>query len=56
MGVGLIAPEYLATIAFTELRTALTIQSHMKELGYEEWTLAQSFFCGYGWLHAPLQR
>ncbi|KAL9610907.1 MAG: hypothetical protein Q9167_004417 [Letrouitia subvulpina] len=44
MGVGLIALEYLATIAFTELRTALTVRSHMKDLGYKEWTLAQSFF------------
>lgn len=48
MGVGLIAPEYLATIAFTELRTALTVQSHMKDLGYDEWTLAQSFFVAMG--------
>lgn len=48
MGVGLIAPEYLATIAFTELRTALTVQSHMKDLGYSEWTLAQSFFVAMG--------
>ncbi len=48
MGVGLIAPEYVATIAFTELRTALTVQSHMKGLGYKEWTLAQSFFVAMG--------
>ena len=48
MGVGLIAPEYVATIAFTELRTALTVQSHMKDLGYNEWTLAQSFFVAMG--------
>lgn len=40
MFVGLIAPEYVATIAFTELRTALTVQSHMQDLGFEEWTLA----------------
>ncbi|KAF2112619.1 hypothetical protein BDV96DRAFT_648871 [Lophiotrema nucula] len=48
MGVGLVAPEYLATIAFTELRTALTVQSHMKDLGYKEWTLAHSFFVAMG--------
>lgn len=48
MGVGLIVPEYVATIAFTELRTALTVQSHMKDLGYKEWTLAQSFFVAMG--------
>ncbi|KAL8998655.1 MAG: hypothetical protein Q9169_002315 [Polycauliona sp. 2 TL-2023] len=48
MFVGLIAPEYVATIAFTELRTALMVQSHMKNLGYKEWTLAQSFFVAMG--------
>ena len=48
MCVGLLAPEYVATIAFTELRTALTVQSHMKDLHYEEWTLAQSFFVAMG--------
>ncbi|KAL9112487.1 MAG: hypothetical protein Q9227_003329 [Pyrenula ochraceoflavens] len=48
MGVGLLAPEYVATIAFTELRTALMVQSHMKDLGYKDWTLAQSFFVAMG--------
>jgi len=48
MAVGLLAPEYVATIAFTELRTALTVQSHMKKLGFKEWTLAQSFFVAMG--------
>ena len=48
MVVGLLAPEYVATIAFTELRTAVTVQSHMKDLGYREWTLAQSFFVAMG--------
>ena len=48
MCVGLLAPEYVATIAFTELRTALTVQSHMKDLGYKEWTLTQSFFVAMG--------
>ncbi|KAL8727845.1 MAG: hypothetical protein Q9166_005791 [cf. Caloplaca sp. 2 TL-2023] len=48
MFVGLIAPEYVATIAFTELRTALMVQSSMKDLGYKEWTLAQSFFVAMG--------
>jgi hypothetical protein len=48
MGVGLIAPELVATVAFTELRTALTVQSHMKDLGNKEWTLAQSFFVSMG--------
>ena len=48
MGVGLLAPEYVATIAFTELRTALTVQSHMRNLGYKQWTLAQSFFVAMG--------
>ena len=48
MVVGLLAPEYVACIAFTELRTALTVQSHMKDIGYDEWTLAQSFFAAMG--------
>ena len=48
MAVGLIAPEYVATIAFTKLRTALTVQYHMKDIGYEDWTLAQSFFVAMG--------
>ncbi|KFX92859.1 hypothetical protein V497_08823 [Pseudogymnoascus sp. VKM F-4516 (FW-969)] len=48
MCVGLLAPELVATIAFTELRTALTVQSHMKELGYKDWSLAQSFFVAMG--------
>ncbi|KAL8821928.1 MAG: hypothetical protein Q9191_007209 [Dirinaria sp. TL-2023a] len=48
MGVGLVAPEYVATIAFTELRTALTVRSHMKDLGYKEWALTQSFFVAMG--------
>ena len=48
MAVGLLAPEYVATIAFTELRTALTVQSHMRDLGYKEWTVAQSFFVAMG--------
>lgn len=48
MGVGLLVPEYMATIAFTELRTALTVQSHMKQLGYKERTLARSFFVALG--------
>jgi hypothetical protein len=48
MVVGLIAPELVATCAFTELRTALTVRSHMKDLGYEDWSLAQSFFVAMG--------
>ena len=48
MAVGLLAPEYIATVAFTELRTALTVQSHMKDLGYKQWTLAQSYFVAMG--------
>lgn len=48
MGVGLIVPEYMATVAFTELRTALTVQSHMKNLGYQQWTLVQSFYVVMG--------
>lgn len=48
MFVGLVAPEYVATIAFTELRTALMVQSSMMGLGYKEWTLAQSFFVAMG--------
>lgn len=34
MFVGFIAPEYLTTIAFTELRTALIVQSYTKNFGY----------------------
>ncbi|KAF2738240.1 hypothetical protein EJ04DRAFT_60287 [Polyplosphaeria fusca] len=48
MGVGLLAPEYMATIAFTELRIALTVQGHMKDIGYDEWSLSQSFFVAMG--------
>lgn len=48
MGVGLIAPELIATCAFTELRTALTVQNHMKDLGHKDWTLSQSFFVAMG--------
>lgn len=48
MFVGLVAPEYVATIAFTELRTALMVQSHMRSLGYTNWTLGQSFFAAMG--------
>jgi hypothetical protein len=48
MGVGLIAPELVATCAFTELRTSLTVRSHMRDLGYEDWSLAQSFFVAMG--------
>ena len=48
MAVGLLAPEYIATIAFTELRTALVVRSHIQSLGYEEWTLAHSFFVAMG--------
>ena len=48
MSVGLLAPEYVATIAFTELRTALIVRSHMRSLGYGNWTLAQSFFAAMG--------
>ncbi|OBT43352.1 hypothetical protein VE00_05751 [Pseudogymnoascus sp. WSF 3629] len=48
MGVGLIAPELVATCAFTELRTSLTVRSHMRDLAYEDWSLAQSFFVAMG--------
>src|SRR5271156_317817 len=48
MGVGLLAPEYIATIAFTELRTALVVRSYMQSLGYKEWTLTHSFFVAMG--------
>ena len=48
MGVGLLAPEYIACIAFTELRTALVVRSHMQSGGYPEWKLAHSFFVAMG--------
>lgn len=48
MVTGLVAPEYVATLAFTELRAALIVRSSMQELGYEEWTLAHSFFVAMG--------
>ena len=48
MVTGLMAPEYVATLAFTELRAALIVRSSMQELGYEEWTLAHSFFVAMG--------
>lgn len=48
MGAGLLAPEYIAVIAFTELRTALLVRSSMQSLRYEEWTFAHSFFVAIG--------
>ena len=48
MAVGLLAPEYIATIAFTELRSALIVRDCMQRRGYEEWTLAQGFFVAMG--------
>jgi len=46
--VGLIAQEYVATIAFIELRAALAVQSDMQDLAYQGWTLAQSFSVAMG--------
>ena len=48
MAVGLIAPEYISAIAFTELRTALVVRTHMKSGGFPEWKLSHSFFVAMG--------
>jgi hypothetical protein len=48
MLTGLVAPEYVATLAFTELRAALLVRSSMHDLGYKNWGLGQSFFVVMG--------
>ena len=48
MAVGLIAPEYISAIAFTELRTALVVRTHMQRGGFTEWRLSHSFSVAMG--------
>ena len=47
-----LAPEYVAGIAFTELRTALLPRQHMKKASYENWTVKHGFFVALGGCNA----
>lgn len=48
MLVAVLAPEYMAGIALTELRTAVALTKHLRLRGLETWTVKQSFFVGMG--------
>ena len=48
MFVAVLAPEYVAGIAFTELRAALLLRQHMKKASFEKWTVKHGFFVAMG--------
>ena len=48
MLVAVLAPEYMAGIALTELRTAVALTRYLRRRGCESWTVKQSFFVAMG--------
>jgi hypothetical protein len=48
MCVAILGPEYVAGIAFTELRTALLLRQHMENASFKKWTIKHSFFVAMG--------